>query len=562
MTPALAHKARGAAHSLGAPAAVLAWIDALDEALEASAEASAEASVEASAEGHGATAEAAVAEAPPQAFSLPSHFAFAARAEATRSLSPAAATLAHHGAGPDSALVVGWPTRAALAALASPAASAAEGGLTHSLLAGLPESDPLWAVLRGAAVDEVPNEPSRGLTAPALRLRVSWQHSGGGSVDVRLEAVPAPAVLPPAPTAEASASGGEAVEAWAVGRTRAWVETLGQQGLQGGSSGSGGGDSGSDRGVEVQVVRAADKGFGPRRLVTGGDAARSPARAEPSAAEAAAAEGDGGGDEVRIWFPEGASVDASLASDGATAVVDGLRSSGSGAVTRRLVDPETDPFWRSICATSIGSSGYTSIKPAGCGSWYSDPTIFWCGGVSNCNFCNPTATAAGYYYYSVFQSHCECPAGSYSAAGATSCTSCPSGFYAATSVSSSCSTCPAGRFAATGSSSCSVCGAGTESASGAASCSDCPAGKYSTGGTSAVPSCTDCVAGKYQNFDGVSFCISCPAGYYCPLGSLDYSGNPCSAGKYSGAGGSACAPCLGGFYSASSGSNFCDQVLA
>jgi len=497
LAPTSAHQARGAAHSLGAPEAVFTWLDALDEALDA--------------EDGGDLA----------ARVLPSYLAFAARVETTRRLSPAAADLAHHGSGPDSAIVIGWPTHAAVAALAAPTGSATDGALAHSLLAALPESDPLWTTLRGAT------DLDAGATP--LRLRLSWQHTGGAAVDVRLETAPAhsaPTGPEPAVAAAALAAAGVPVsgeagdaETWAIGRARAWGNALRRV---------------TSSPLDVQVLRAAGQGHGARALA--GDLLSAPA--ELSAAEAAALPND----ELRLWFPSVAASPPVAPADGPAAV-------------RRLANPETDPYWREICGQSV--TAFTSSKPAGCTSWYSDTTTFWCGIGSNCNFCNSGSTAAGYYYYAVFLSYCECAAGQYSAAGASSCTTCPTGHYSATSVSSSCTICPAGKFADSGASSCSVCAAGTESSSGSGACTDCAAGKYSLGGSSAVPSCTNCQAGKYQTFEGVSFCISCPSGYYCPLGSADYTANPCSAGKYSATGASACTSCPGGYYSASSGANNC-----
>jgi len=527
LTPALNHGVRGAAHALGAPATILAWLDALDEALEASSGSSA---------------------------ALPSYLAFATRAEASRRLSSAAAELAHRGAGPDTALVVGWPTRAVLASLAAPASLYSpfgEAGLAHSLLADLPEDQPLWAALRGSGGndgnggDETNlDEAFRGIEQ--LHLRVAWEHGSAAAVisQVRLEVAPAQPAQSAVAAAAVTAASTQAASplallpagAWLMGRARAWGGALRQLA--------------TSATVDVRALRVMSWSLGDRLLVPGADDVTPASVAKTSAAEAAA---DAGG-VVRLWF---SGYNHASALGGTTPPESSSPDSPAGAVARRLANPETDPYWRAICATSSKMTGYTSTKPAGCSSWYSDTSTFWCGiSGNNCNYCNPASVDAGYYYFEVFLSYCACAAGTYSAAGAIECTTCPAGTYSA-AISTSCTTCTAGRYAAEGSSSCSVCAAGTEAAAGASTCSDCSAGKYSLGGASGTPTCTSCPAGQYQTYAAVSFCISCPAGYYCPLGSAAYATNPCSAGRYSAAGASSCVACASGTYNPTAGSSNC-----
>jgi hypothetical protein len=92
----------------------------------------------------------------------------------------------------------------------------------------------------------------------------------------------------------------------------------------------------------------------------------------------------------------------------------------------------------------------------------------------------------------------ECPAGTYSAAGASVCTDCEAGkFKEVAGVNIACDECEAGKFSEltgqTSSATCIDCMAGTYSAAGASFCTDCEAGKYSAAGAAF---CTDCEAGK------------------------------------------------------------------
>ena len=472
------------ADGLGAPTALTDWLDVLGSAVLEAEDAS------------GASS--------PGAAVLPSYMAFAVRIEETRQLTAGALALAHHGPGPDSALVLGWSSRSTLAALAQdPALDSSRSSpqlLKHTLLSGLPLSDQLWEMLRAHGED--------ALAAAPLRLRVSWEHSGAGAPQVRVETSPMDAK-----SIEAVSSGNQvAREKWTEHRALAWAEKL--------------------RGTNPRELRDAAGEHGARHL--GGVR---PKPAERSAAEVSSEKED----EIRLWFD----VEANEAPV----------SSLPAHIERRL-DPETDPYWREICATS--TTGFTATKPTGCSTWVTNAATYWCGPTfnPNCNFCDSNSAIAGYYYWSIFQSVCQCPAGQYSAAGAVDgCTSCPSGYYSADGASS-CTACAAGKYTDNGIS-CSTCLAGYESASGAGSCSSCSAGQYSQGGTSPVPSCSDCTAGKYQIYAASSFCVNCPSGYYCAAGTADYSSTPCSAGKYSLASASSCDNCPGGSYSAASGAGFC-----
>eukprot|EP00953_Heterococcus_sp_UTEX-ZZ885_P041732 21268-Heterococcus_DN1.PRE.6 len=112
----------------------------------------------------------------------------------------------------------------------------------------------------------------------------------------------------------------------------------------------------------------------------------------------------------------------------------------------------------------------------------------------------------------------QCPAGTYSTAGAAACTACPTGSFSAMN-SAACTQCNAGSYVChatvpravyycscplprnltttrtlqgASASACLQCAAGYFSAAGAATCTACPAGSYSAANAAA---CTQCAAG-------------------------------------------------------------------
>jgi Tyrosine-protein kinase ephrin type A/B receptor-like/Regulator of chromosome condensation (RCC1) repeat len=131
-----------------------------------------------------------------------------------------------------------------------------------------------------------------------------------------------------------------------------------------------------------------------------------------------------------------------------------------------------------------------------------------------------------------------CPTGSYSLAGASTCT-CLAGY--TSTYGTACTPCGAGKWKnATGSATCTNCTAGTWSAAGASGCTNCTAGTYSAAGASG---CTNCTAGKYIAA-GVDSCTNCTAGTYSTGKSATTCTN-CTAGTYSASGASGCAACPG-----------------
>ncbi len=212
-----------------------------------------------------------------------------------------------------------------------------------------------------------------------------------------------------------------------------------------------------------------------------------------------------------------------------------------------------------ICLKSCTSNTYVDIPTCTCKSCSSIAT--------NCTKCNDEKCLQCNLGYKLVNGKCEkcpagyscngitqtiCSAGTYSGAGAASCTACQAGKYQASKGKSYCDTCPAGKYSAAGASSCSTCQAGKYSSAGAGSCSTCPAGKYSAAGAG---SCSTCQAGKYSSA-GASSCSTCEAGKYSAAGAG--SCTPCSEGKYQpNSGKSSCIVCPAGKYQPNTGQTAC-----
>jgi len=152
---------------------------------------------------------------------------------------------------------------------------------------------------------------------------------------------------------------------------------------------------------------------------------------------------------------------------------------------------------------------------------------------------------------------------------------CAAGYYCASgSISPTMNICPKGMYCDIGSAAGIPCPVGTlGSQLGLITCSesclvvagrycgpgaiaeddlkDCPAGAYCDG-TSAVPQL--CPAGTFGNTAGATSCSDiCPAGFYCPAGSM--RGQVCSKGHYCPEGSHSPVPCDSGTYNAIYGSS-------
>ena len=157
----------------------------------------------------------------------------------------------------------------------------------------------------------------------------------------------------------------------------------------------------------------------------------------------------------------------------------------------------------------------------------------------------------------------DCAAGQY-LVGIT-CTECPAGNYQPDSYQTTCDICKGGKYQSeTGALSCDdECLAGTYSEAGASSCTECKVGRYS--GATAT-SCAACAVGYATNKTGQAACDSCSKGTYaaasasikcfdCDAGSYTNSTASSSCekcayadGEWSVSGSSACDICLDGYF--------------
>jgi hypothetical protein len=152
----------------------------------------------------------------------------------------------------------------------------------------------------------------------------------------------------------------------------------------------------------------------------------------------------------------------------------------------------------------------------------------------------------------------QCVPGQYSLGDAAACTLCPAGKFGSASglsVATCSGDCFAGYACAIGSTSGTqaLCAPGTFSAAGAGSCSPCSPGFYGNlGGQTAGTCVAACPAGTFGTGGSSTPACSgnCTAGYACPAGSTSATQSNCTAGSYSLAGASTCTPCPGGTFGA------------
>jgi hypothetical protein len=198
----------------------------------------------------------------------------------------------------------------------------------------------------------------------------------------------------------------------------------------------------------------------------------------------------------------------------------GTYSSGSTAICSKCSDGY-------LC-----EEGETSATPAGkqCGNGFiCNPGRQLVAAHQNIP-CPPgyTLRTSGHSFTSRTTACIQCPAGAYCTAGSTTNTTCPVGHY-----------CPAGtRFAnefpcpegtyrsstgATALTDCVDCTAGNFCPRGTGTPRDCPPGMYCTDNSSGTPVAARCPGGTYSGDSTVATaagCTACPAGYYCPIGSI------------------------------------------
>ena len=204
---------------------------------------------------------------------------------------------------------------------------------------------------------------------------------------------------------------------------------------------------------------------------------------------------------------------------------------------------------------------------------------------NNCNICGPCEP--GYFCpeESTDYKSNPCPAGQYGLTNRhyeelSDCQNCPAGKYCPTEATSannaaalqdcdegyicsgSCSEpnpssnqsnscgyiCPIMHKCPAGATSEILCNDKEEAPEGSGACSPCEDGFTCTvngntidkvpclpGGYCEAGDRTDCDAGTFSNQSGAyneDFCQPCPAGYYCPIGTSDYTANPCQSGHY------------------------------
>ena len=160
-----------------------------------------------------------------------------------------------------------------------------------------------------------------------------------------------------------------------------------------------------------------------------------------------------------------------------------------------------------------------------------------------------------------------CGKGTYSSAGATTCSVCIAGKYnpsTESTSSSSCKMCPEGKYNSetgqTSESDCQKCDSGTWSNDARDTCIPCVPGTYQT-----TTGCQPCQAGYYNTKLGMTSCTACDKGTYSgQVGQTsDETCKACPAGKIGTKEGakdlSDCADCEAGTFSESDGSTACNQ---
>lgn len=158
-------------------------------------------------------------------------------------------------------------------------------------------------------------------------------------------------------------------------------------------------------------------------------------------------------------------------------------------------------------------------------------------GQTNCTPCvKSTNTITGTYTLLAKQTQCNsCTNGNYASTSAQSqyCNSCPSGYYC---PNGKIIQCPTGTYSTGGASSCITCPNGTTSSAGASSCLTCATGCLTCYTT--TNNCTNCKAGYYKSG---STCKQCASGYYSNANATTCT--KCANGYYSQAGASSCTKC-------------------
>ncbi len=143
--------------------------------------------------------------------------------------------------------------------------------------------------------------------------------------------------------------------------------------------------------------------------------------------------------------------------------------------------------------------------------------------------------SAGFYcpLYSTTANQIACPKGSYCPAGSSSAFISPTGTYSPNIQMSAPMICPAGFYCPQGTINPLGCTQGSYCPAGSGSPTSCPTGTYNNQvNSSSISDCLLCPTGTYNNFGtgGITICKPCSRGYYCPPGtSLP---QPCGSNYY------------------------------
>lgn len=214
------------------------------------------------------------------------------------------------------------------------------------------------------------------------------------------------------------------------------------------------------------------------------------------------------------------------------------------------------------CAPSTWTASLASLSCAACPE-HSGSTVTGSTSVQSC------VCAAG---YAGEAGECTiCAAGTFHAAGTTTCTSCGADTYSGADGATACLACGADASAGSGATACTCdpgytpsglgcvpCAAGTAKATaGNATCAACAPGSFSG---AAATACTPCALNTYQDAAGADACLACPQNSVSPSGSDALADCECVAGF--GFDGGACVACPHGEYKTTTGNEACQACAA
>lgn len=218
---------------------------------------------------------------------------------------------------------------------------------------------------------------------------------------------------------------------------------------------------------------------------------------------------------------------------------------------------------KNLCAAGTFNPFYNSTSSSDC---VNCPTGYYClqgaahplpcppgtyaSAVATVSYSSCTTCAAGKYCEAGSSAETTCPDGYYSAAGSFECYLCPGGYYCASGVQTSCT---AGNYCPLGSSAATTCPAGYYCLAAASEATPCPAGKYRAAtGATVLSDCVSSTAGYYSILGSSSDTGLCEPGFYCIAGSSGPYATPCPAGTYitapGGSSSSSCLTCPAGYY--------------